>query len=337
MIVLTREPGEAEKLATGPGSLQRRYGMPADPAPYSRPASSEPACRAFVAARLHAPELADALLRRLRARVMVGGLLDDPELIAAAAGEAGLEPAVLLEWCGQEDVAAELEADAAAARAPLPAARALDHKLGGPREQRRYTAPSYELTPEGGGATFAVPGFNPVEVYETAIANLAPGLERRPKPRVGRRAAGLGRHAARHCRGRADHATPPGRDPCGAEPRRAAARGRRRRLLDALRLTPSYLAEISDTSTGAPSARASASACKLEATRVSWRAQTAAAKAVVTTRSRWPHSGQRRSTITPSWEPSACVGEIKRLLQRGQRTSGLTGERSWRPLRSEAA
>jgi 2-hydroxychromene-2-carboxylate isomerase len=184
MIVLTREHGEAEKLATGPGSLQRRYGMPADPAPYARPASSEPACRAFVAARLHAPELADALLRRLRVRVMVGGLLDDPELIAGAARDAGLEPATLLEWCGQEDVEAALEADAAAARNPLPAARALDHKLGGPREERRYTAPSYELAPAGGGAAIAVPGFNPVEVYETAIANLAPGLVRRPKPQA---------------------------------------------------------------------------------------------------------------------------------------------------------
>jgi len=27
-----------------------------------------------------------------------------------------------------------------------------------------------------------VPGFNPVEVYETAIANLAPDLRRRPRP-----------------------------------------------------------------------------------------------------------------------------------------------------------
>jgi hypothetical protein len=28
-----------------------------------------------------------------------------------------------------------------------------------------------------------VPGFNPVEAYEVAIANLAPELERRPKPK----------------------------------------------------------------------------------------------------------------------------------------------------------
>ena len=27
-----------------------------------------------------------------------------------------------------------------------------------------------------------LPGFNPVEAYEVAIANLAPELERRPKP-----------------------------------------------------------------------------------------------------------------------------------------------------------
>ena len=73
MIVLTLEPGEAEKLAEGAPGLQRRYGMPIDPAPYPRPASSEPACRAVVAARLHAPEAEEPLLRRLRVRVMLGG------------------------------------------------------------------------------------------------------------------------------------------------------------------------------------------------------------------------------------------------------------------------
>lgn len=176
MIVLTREPGEAEKLAEGAPGLQRRYGMPIDPRPYARPASSEPACRAFVAARLHAPDRADAFLRRLRVRVMLGGLLDDPELIDAAAEEAGLDPAAVAAWSATETVAAALEADAAAARDPLPAARALDHKLGGPREQRRYTAPSYVI------AGVAIPGFNPVEAYEAAIANAAPELPRRPRP-----------------------------------------------------------------------------------------------------------------------------------------------------------
>jgi predicted DsbA family dithiol-disulfide isomerase len=80
MIVLTLEPGEAEKLAEGAPTLQRRYGMPIDPAPYARPASSEPACRAVVATRLRAPALEQPMLRRLRVRAMLRGLLDDPEM-----------------------------------------------------------------------------------------------------------------------------------------------------------------------------------------------------------------------------------------------------------------
>ncbi len=177
MIVLTREPGEAEKLAEGAGGLQKRFGMPIDPVPYTRPSSSEPACRAVIAARMNAPEHAETLLRQLRVRVMQGGLLDDPILIASAASDAGLDPDTLAAWSQNENVATELETDAAAARNPLPGARALDHKLGGPRDQRRYTAPSYII--DG----CAIPGFNPIEVYENVIANRAPDLPRRPKPR----------------------------------------------------------------------------------------------------------------------------------------------------------
>jgi 2-hydroxychromene-2-carboxylate isomerase len=180
MIILTREKGEAEKLAQGAPGLQRRFGMPIDPAPYPRPASSEPACRAVVAARLNAPEHEDALLRELRMRTMAGGLLDDPRLIDVAAADAGIDPRELARWVASEETGAALEADAAAARSPAPAARALDHKLGGPPGERRYTAPSYEF---GDSArTIVVPGFTPVEAYEVAIANLAPELERRPAP-----------------------------------------------------------------------------------------------------------------------------------------------------------
>jgi predicted DsbA family dithiol-disulfide isomerase len=176
MIILTREKGHAEGLAQGAPNLQRLYGMPINPAPYPRPASSEPACRAVVAARTYAPERAQPLLRRLRVRVMQGGLLDDPALINAAARDAGLDPAVLSDWMASAAVAAALEADAAAARDPAPAARALDDKLGGPRRERRYTAPSYIID------SIVVPGFNPVAAYEIAVANVAPDLPRRPRP-----------------------------------------------------------------------------------------------------------------------------------------------------------
>jgi predicted DsbA family dithiol-disulfide isomerase len=176
MIVLTREEGEAEKLAHGAPNLQRQFGMPIDPAPYPRPSSSEPACRAVVATRLHAPDREQALLRRLRVRRMQGGLLDDPALIEASARDAGIDPAALAAWTASGATGAALESDAAAARAPAASARALDHKLGGPPHERRYTAPSYLV--DG----IAVPGFNPVEAYEVAIANAAPTLPRRPQP-----------------------------------------------------------------------------------------------------------------------------------------------------------
>jgi hypothetical protein len=66
-------------------------------------------------------------------------------------------------------------------RRPSAAARALDHKLGGPPDERRYSAPSYVITREDGIAV-AIPGFNPIEAYEVAIANLAPELVRRGRP-----------------------------------------------------------------------------------------------------------------------------------------------------------
>ena len=181
MIVLTREEGEAEKLAEGAPGLQRKFGMPIEPSPYPRPASSEPACRAVVAARLNAPEREEALLRALRVRTMAGGLLDDPALIDAATADAGIDPGDLAGWVASEETGAALEADAAASRAPAPAARALDHKLGGPTGERRYTTPTYEFR-DPAGAMIVVPGFTPVEAYEVAIANLAPDLERRPAP-----------------------------------------------------------------------------------------------------------------------------------------------------------
>jgi 2-hydroxychromene-2-carboxylate isomerase len=180
MIVLTLEPGEADKLAGGAPGLQARYGMPIHPFPSVRPASSEPACRAVVAARGHAPAREGRLLRALRVRTMSGGLLDDPQLIAASARDAGLDPEQLAAWSREPATDEALSQDIADSRRPSAAARALDHKLGGPADQRRYTAPSYEL--RNGSATASLPGFHPVEAYEAVIANLDPALPRRPSP-----------------------------------------------------------------------------------------------------------------------------------------------------------
>jgi 2-hydroxychromene-2-carboxylate isomerase len=189
MIVLSEDPDvyvqrgfTPERLASGMASIQRRFGMPIDASPRERIAVSAPACRAVVATRLHAPQAEDALLRGLRVRAMAGGLLDDPELIREAARAAGIEPLELERWTTVDDVEAALRADMDAARSPAAAAKALDHKLAGPAHERRYTAPSYEISRTDGVGTLVLPGFNPIEAYEAAIANLAPELERRAKP-----------------------------------------------------------------------------------------------------------------------------------------------------------
>ena len=190
MVVLSRSPEEylakgftPELLARGMADIQRRFHMPIDPRPRPRMATTANACRAVVAARLHFPDREQALLRRLRMHAMAGDMFDEPAVIARAAADAGIDAMALLRaWRDDPEVERELEADAAAARQPSRAALALDHKLAPAGDGRRYTCPSYEMSRIEDGTRFDVPGFQPAAVYEAAVANLAPELERRPIP-----------------------------------------------------------------------------------------------------------------------------------------------------------
>jgi 2-hydroxychromene-2-carboxylate isomerase len=187
MVVLSDDAEELAEVfppdvhASALATIRDRFGMPIDATERPRSAASEPSCAAVVAARLNAPDRAEALLRALRVRIMGGELPDEPATIAGAAQEAGLDPEQLAAWTAGEDTAAALAADRAAARDPLPAARLLDNKLGGPPEERRYTCPSYVAMTLGSGPAVA-PGFQPIESYEVLLANAAPGLERRDEP-----------------------------------------------------------------------------------------------------------------------------------------------------------
>src|SRR3954447_4666577 len=171
MIVLSRSGQEyldkgftPERQSVALAEIQRRYGMPIDPRLRERMPATVHACRAVVAARLHAPSHELALLRRLRIHAMAGDAFDSPFVIALAAREAGIDASPLLNmWGDDPEVERELEADAAAARSPSRAALALDHKLGEADGGRRYTAPSYEIERLDSGARFDVPGFQPVE------------------------------------------------------------------------------------------------------------------------------------------------------------------------------
>ena len=171
-----------ERQSKAFASISRDHGMPIDTSVRPRMAATIPACRAVVAARLHAPDRMRRLLRRLRVRHFAGQLLDDPETIAAAARDADIDPAELERWAAGDDAEAALREDMAAARAPIDAARVLDEKLANWSGGRRYTCPSYEIERMADGVQIAVPGFQPFAVYDVVTANLVPGLERRDPP-----------------------------------------------------------------------------------------------------------------------------------------------------------
>jgi predicted DsbA family dithiol-disulfide isomerase len=188
MIVLAEDTTEltargftTELLAGAVARVQALHGMPIDTAPRPRLVASVAACRAVVAARLHAPEAEDALLRRLRIAAMGGALVDEPEVLARVATEAGVDADALAGWTEDPAVEAAMREDMRAARSPGPAALALDHKLAPAGDGRRYTAPSYVFH-GADGRVLEAPGFQPSAVYEALLANLAPELERHPLP-----------------------------------------------------------------------------------------------------------------------------------------------------------
>jgi hypothetical protein len=171
-----------EKQARAFASIARDHGMPIDTSVRPRMAATIPACRAVVAARLHAPEAERPLLRRLRIRHFSGQLLDEPETIHSAARDAGIDPADLDRWTAEPEVQEALSEDMAIARHPMSAARVLDAKLANWSGGRRYTCPSYEIVRTSDGTRIAVPGFQPFAVYDVVTANLVPGVDRRDPP-----------------------------------------------------------------------------------------------------------------------------------------------------------
>ncbi len=189
MIVLTESGDEylargfdTPQLAAAFAQIQHQYGMPITAEQVARMPGTIVACRAVVAARVHASEHETALLRRLRIRWMAGQQIDDASTVADAATDVGLDPEQLEVWMADPAVESALRDDMERARTPSPAARAMDHKLATASDgRRRYTAPSWEMSgPDGRRLDIA--GFNPTIVYEQAVANLVPGLPRREDP-----------------------------------------------------------------------------------------------------------------------------------------------------------
>jgi predicted DsbA family dithiol-disulfide isomerase len=171
-----------ERQASSFRHLATEHKMPIDTSVRPRMAATLPACRAVVAVRLHAPELERAMLRALRVLHFEGELLDEPRTVSTAAEQAGVDPQQLERWVAEPGTEEQLRDDLEAARQPSEGALALSGKLADAGDGKRYTCPSYEIRRRADGVQMAVPGFQPLAAYEVAIANLAPGAERRPDP-----------------------------------------------------------------------------------------------------------------------------------------------------------
>jgi predicted DsbA family dithiol-disulfide isomerase len=189
LVVLSTDPKElaakgltTELLAKTMRRMHDEHGMPFDTSERSGLAAALPGCRAVAATFVHDHERAPLLLRQLRLAYMTAGeLIDDPAVIDAAAGRVGIDADELQRWLEDPATDSYLAEDMAAARDPLPAAKVLDHKLAPAGDgRRRYSTPTYEL--RDGDRVMLVPGFQPWESYEVAIANLDPTIERRPAP-----------------------------------------------------------------------------------------------------------------------------------------------------------
>jgi predicted DsbA family dithiol-disulfide isomerase len=171
-----------EFLSKSLADLSREHGMPIDTSLRPKLSATAPACRAVVAARLHAPQAEAALLRALRVRNFAGEALEDESTRAGAARDAGLDPAALEAWMATGEVERMLDEDRAAARSPTAAALAQNHKLAPADGGRRYTCPSCEIVRLEDGMQIDVPGFQPYAAYEVALANLAPDAQVREAP-----------------------------------------------------------------------------------------------------------------------------------------------------------
>jgi predicted DsbA family dithiol-disulfide isomerase len=190
MIVLTdkstsfEERGlSREMVAANAKRLRSLYGMPMLTEPPDRLGATIEACRVYVGARIHDPARADLLLRSLRRRAFSEGHpLDELDTIHGAGADAGVAPQTLYDWLADEQVERALREDMAATRAPLREALALAHRLSRSNGGLRYSTASAVF--ERGDRRVVMPGFQPFAVYEVAVANVDPELERRPPPQT---------------------------------------------------------------------------------------------------------------------------------------------------------
>ena len=173
----------AERSAQGYRSFGRRFGMPFGGQPRERVTGTGLACRLVVAARLrHGRDAEFAVFRALQlAQFTTTLLLDTPEGLRAALEERpvdGVDAEALVAALSDEDVEAAYQEDRALSRTAAGSPTEAQGREANTDGAVRYTAPSIVFRTQD-GRSLEVGGFQPVESYDTALANLDTSLERR--------------------------------------------------------------------------------------------------------------------------------------------------------------
>ena len=172
-----------DRLVDAQHRFSGRFGMPYSFERKPRMAGTSRACRAIVAARELDPALGEAALRALQLMHFTTPRLldDDDHLREALATIPGLDADALVRRIDDPDVVAAYQADRALARSAEGSPTQAQDRFSTSDGPVRYTAPSV-IFEDGDGHRLEVGGFQPFEAYDTALANLAVGLERRAAP-----------------------------------------------------------------------------------------------------------------------------------------------------------
>lgn len=160
----------------------RRYGMPFTTQPRRRIPGTSRACRAIVATRLSDPEREYEAFRALQLGWFTTDLVldEDADIATALALVPGLDAPGVVGAIDDPAVVEAYERDRAEARTAAGGATESQGKAANTDGAVRFTAPSVVF--EAGGRRIEAGGFQPVEAYDVAVANLDPTLPRRLPP-----------------------------------------------------------------------------------------------------------------------------------------------------------
>ena len=172
-----------DRMLASQRMFSERFGMPFGFERKPRMAGTARACRAVVAARELDPALGEAAFRALQfLQFTTPRLLDDDADLRAVLSEVpGLDAEAIVARIDDPEVLAAYEAGRAHARSAQGSPTHAQGRFSTSDGPVRYTAPSVIFEHESGRG-LEVGGFQPFEAYDTVIANLDPGLDRRGAP-----------------------------------------------------------------------------------------------------------------------------------------------------------